>query len=1547
MAVPPARMSASSGCAPITITFIFSCAELPNTRSSKIVHNGNEEYLEQAQNAFRKAQSIAFTFARIDSMMQVMDKEEWLPLFYEVFKEGANYDLKKVEMLARQVNRFIKVKPDKIDDIKKTAINASLLVENVNQQISNYHLNETPERLNELHQNFQKMNGISGEFSASVYNLSDYITRAMGLIILLLVLFLVTAGTIIAVKISRSVSVPIMRLADNFKKIAKGNLNSSVKIDTKNEIGELSSAFSEIQVGIQNIIAYTKKVARGEYGIKLMPKSEEDELSIALNRMATRLEETKVKNQEEKWVQQGMSELDDQMRGNFQVSELSERIIRWLCNFLGTEIGAVYVFDEELEQLELTGAIGINTNEVKGILKPGEGLAGKAALENSLQIIDVDKKFHKIYSATGEVYPEKIYLLPMHYENQMQAVIELAAVNALTPLKTGFLQSVSVKISANLGAAVARYRRKELLDKSIEQAEELKAKEEEIKQELAENIRIKETLIREKALLDSMLKTLPDYVYFKDTESKFLRISESMVELFGVKSPEEIIGKTDFDFHPEKDAQKYFDEEQNVIRKGKGFVDELRKGIDEDGDELWTSVTKLPMYDETGKCIGTFGISKDVTAIKKLEIEIKIQNDQLQAKQTELKQIINELQSTQDELVWEKSLIDSLMNNLPDAVYFKDRESKFLKVSKSLASWFNMKNPDDLLGKTDFDFFTEEHAQPAFKAEQEIIKTKKPVVGIIEKDTLKDGKERYVSTTKMPLINEKGEVTGTFGISRDITKIKQLELDILERNEKLQTQQEELEAINDQLKQQQEELKARHEELKAQEEELRVANEELKSQEEELRVANEELAEQTQILSASEKSLHSQQEKLKVVNNELKLASQYKSEFLANMSHELRTPLNSLLILSKLLSENKKGNLNDDQLKSIKIIYKSGKDLLELINEILDLSKIEAGKMSYNFSHIHTDEIKTEILQNFKPVAENKGLTLAVNLSDDIPPVIFSDKQRLMQILKNLLSNALKFTSKGHVNIHFGQPSDEVKLSNSDLNSNNTFYIAVEDTGVGIPREKVTNIFEAFQQADGSISRKYGGTGLGLSISKQLIQALGGEIHVESTEGEGSKFTVYLPLDESLIGVGHKQPHETKNEINNTLQKPKPQENKEYEENQKRGELPVFIDDDRYFKTDQLLVLIIHNEKGKAQKLLDLCHKRNFNGIVASGINDGITLAAKFTPQAIIISDGLRDSRDLEKLKENKFTRQLPLHLVSRIEDSVLDNIEDLATPESESFKNISNNIENKFDDEYKQVLVVEDDPVTREAIHLLFEKKDLVLHEAKTGQQAYDMISTKPFDCVILDLGLPDFSGNELLRKLKEDGIPIPNVIIHTARELSGQELRELQKFSESIVIKGLKSDERLMDEVTLFLHQVASKAPKSQVAVPNISDEDTFKGKKVLVVDDDIRNVFAIAQILEEREIEVLEAENGAVALEMLKNNPGTNLVLMDIMMPVMDGYESMQKIRSNPETENIPIITLSAKAMKEDYQKAIDSGANDYISKPVDVQKLLSLLKIWLYK
>ncbi len=1376
----------------------------------KFEKSGNEAELQQGLEHLDKAISIASTFSKIDSIITALPREEWVVYLFDIYKEGVDNDISKVKLMGDLINMFSKFNPLMLHETQYAARDAARLGEQIKFQINDYVREPSPANYVRLQSDFEKVHVMTNNFASKIYSLSEYITRRLFLLILFIVLILGSIVTLISILISNSISHPINKLAENFKKVASGNLSSSVSINTKNEIGELSNAFLEIQLGLQNVIRYSKKVAQGDYSTKLNPKSDKDELTLALNKMAERLEQTKIRTDRENWLQKGINGLDDQMRGNFSVRDLSKRILIYLSNFLQVEIGAVYVFDEVLEHLEFTASLGINPELAEKIIQPGEGLIGRAAQLNKLQVIRTKDKYHRIFSATGEIYPEQIYLLPLVSDKRIQAVIELAPVNELSELKREFLELISERISVNLGASVARFRNNELLDKTLEQATVLKARDEELSKKLEENKIIQERLSRETALLNSMLKTLPDYVYFKDVNSKFIRISESMVDLFEAKSSDEIIGKSDFDFHPKKDAQRYFNEEMEIINKGRGFIDEVRQGIDEDGQDLWTSVTKLPMYDENGNCIGTFGISKDVTNIKKLEIEV------------------------------------------------------------------------------------------------------------------------------------------------------------MERNEKLKAQQEELKTINDQLKLQQEELKTTNEELKAQEEELKVANEELAEQtkiltdnekhlhiqQEELQVTNEELEAKTSQLEMQKKEILEKNENLLKIQNELKQkareleqASRYKSEFLANMSHELRTPLNSLLILSKLLGSNKKGNLTDEQVKSINIIYKSGNDLLNLINEILDLSKIEAGKMTYDFGEVKTEEIATEISHSFIPVAENKGLKLEINQSKKFPKVIFTDRQRLLQIIKNLLSNAFKFTNSGSIKVNFGLPDESVRLLNSALNSKNTCFISVQDSGVGIPKSKTEAIFEAFQQADGSISRRFGGTGLGLSISKQLAFVLGGEIHVASTEGVGSVFTIYLPLEKEMTGKFN-QPEKGINTA--AIAAPAVKADNETIVQQEIAEetVPFFIEDDRNSILQQLLVLIIHNEKEKAEKLMDLCHKRNFNAVAASTIRDGIKLAEKYLPQAIIISAELNESTELQHLKENKSTQRLPVHLVSRIEDSALEIIEELKTPETEDFQNISKNIEKKLSKEFKQVLVVEDDLATRKAIQMLFENKDIIIHEVKNGQQAYDIISTKPFDCIILDLGLPDFTGNELLKKLNKNNITIPNVIIHTARELDTKELRELHKYSDSIVIKGIKSDERLMDEVTLFLHQVENTLPKTRTIKTGFNGAG-FKGKKVLVVDDDIRNVFALAQILEDREIEVLEAENGEVAVETLKNNPDTDLVLMDIMMPVMNGYEAMSIIRETPKINEIPIITLTAKAMKEDYQKAIDCGANDYISKPVDVDKLLSLLKIWLFK
>jgi len=782
--------------------------------------------------------------------------------------------------------------------------------------------------------------------------------------------------------------------------------------------------------------------------------------------------------------------------------------------------------------------------------------------------------------------------------------------------------------------------------------------------------------------------------------------------------------------------------------------------------------------------------------------------------------------------------------------------------------------------------------------------------------------------------------------------------------EKMQTLLEETQQQAEELQAQQEELRVNNEELETQTTALRESEQKLQAQQEELRQTNEELEGQTRTLEQQQKSLQDKNFELEQARelveekaNELELSSKYKSEFLSNMSHELRTPLNSLLILSRLLYENKDGNLTDKQIEYSRTVHAAGTELLELINEVLDLSKIEAGKMVLNTEEMNLKGFASYVGQHFLHIAEEKGLYLKIELTEDLPSSICTDRQRVEQIVKNLLSNAMKFTTSGGITIQIDHPTAGIDLSRSTLNPQQAIAISVSDTGVGIPEEKQRVIFEAFQQADGTTSRKYGGTGLGLSITRELARLLGGEIQLRSKEGEGTTFTLYLPeiLTEtrSIDQIANPQ-SESIRDTNGPLTVEEPPGFRV-----RPSEGIEAIRDDRHEETSPTdkFLLIIEDDPKFAKILFDLAREKGFKGLIAGDGAAGLQLADQYSPVAIILDIGLPGMDGwavMEKLKHNPGTRHIPVHFISAqdtpLEAMKMGAIGYLTKPVTPEILNDAfNKIEETISQTIKKLLVVEDDDTMRVSMLELLSGGNVDITPAATGQEAYNLLQSERFDCMVLDLGLSDISGFELLEKIKAEAtmFHLP-IIVYTGKDLTKEEEMKLKQHAESIIIKGVKSPERLLDEVTLFLHRIESDLPEAQQKKLRMlhDKEIVLTDKTILMVDDDIRNVFALASVLEEKGMTIMIGENGKEALELLNNNPGIELVLMDIMMPEMDGYEATREIRKQPKFSKLPIIALTAKAMKGDRQRCIDAGANDYLSKPIDIDKLLSLLRVWLY-
>jgi CheY-like chemotaxis protein/CHASE3 domain sensor protein len=779
---------------------------------------------------------------------------------------------------------------------------------------------------------------------------------------------------------------------------------------------------------------------------------------------------------------------------------------------------------------------------------------------------------------------------------------------------------------------------------------------------------------------------------------------------------------------------------------------------------------------------------------------------------------------------------------------------------------------------------------------------------------------RTLHDEDIELLNRISESLGVaIRASRDRTRLEELLEETQRQGEELQTQQEELRVSN--------------EELEVQSRSLKESQAQLESQQAELEQTNSQLEEQAQLLEHQKDELSKAQDVLTDRAAELERANQYKSEFLANMSHELRTPLNSSLILAKILADNRNGNLTAEQIKYAQTISSAGNDLLAIINDILDLSKIEAGKVELAPESVPVGRILDDLARTFQPVAQNKSLGFRIEQATGAHAQIETDPQRVGQILKNLISNALKFTEAGEVSVRVFP------------GANKTLCFDVKDTGIGISEHQREIIFDAFRQADGSTHRKYGGTGLGLTISRDLARLLGGDISVMSTPGEGSTFTLTLPLTYQAPAAAPVSPRAPAPAV---AARPVP----------KQPVQRVVEDDADRIQADARLILIVEDDPPFATILRDLAHELGFQCIVTHTANDALAAVATYRPKAILLDMNLPDYSGLgvlDQLKRNPQMRHIPVHVVSVADYSqealAMGAVGYAMKPVNrDQLAEALQKLEAKFSPGVRNVLVVEDDERQRESIRQLLQNEDVKITAVRTAADALARLRQTTFDCMVMDLNLPDFSGYELLQKMAEaEDVAFPPVIVYTGRSLTTDEEQRLRRFSKSIIIKDARSPERLLDEVTLFLHQVESKLPVERQRMLQVArDRDAaLDGRRILVVEDDVRNIFALSSLLEPKGAAIEIARNGREAIESLTRNSNVDLVLMDIMMPEMDGLTAMREIRKRPEWKKLPIIALTAKAMRDDQEKCLAAGANDYIAKPLDVEKLMSLVRVWMPK
>jgi len=1094
------------------------------------------------------------------------------------------------------------------------------------------------------------------EYAGNVKEMSNTLISSLSVVLLILLFITIAITFSVSRLLVKYISVPILNIVTNLKKMALGDISGISEYISEDEIGQLSDSYREMQIILIEQVEQAKRVAKGDFENALTPRSDKDELTIALNEMTASLKKTKVKNDRDRWIKSSQNELNMEIQGDIDLTSVGSKISGMVSRQLNALTSALFVFNDK-DKIEFIGGYAVNSEQAKSrFFKPGEGLIGQVVLDRKARIIEnVPDNYLDIYSGLGKQKPGFLMIVPCIYNNVVEGVLELGSLKPFDEISSDYINLISESIAIAIQS------------------------------------------------------------------------------------------------------------------------------------------------------------SKNRTALQEL-------------------------------LAKQKKLM-----------------------------------------------------------------------------------------------------------------------------EELQVQQEELRQSNEELQVQQEELRQSNEELEAQTRELEESKSHLQVQQEELKITNEELSEHTRAIENQRESLRKKNDELEKARQdienkarELEQVSTYKSEFLANMSHELRTPLNSILVLSQILAQNKTLNLNEKQIKSAETIKSSGENLLVLINEILDLAKIESGKVDLHSEPIEITSLLDDLKETFVPIAEEKGLKLEMSVSENLPKDIHNDSLRLGQILRNLIANGIKFTEKGSILVKVSRPLNTKLLQHKFQNRTDLVGFYVVDSGIGIHKDKQKEIFDAFRQADGTTSRKFGGTGLGLAISRNFARMMGGDILLDSNPGKGSSFLLLIPENitsevkpflTSFYEAPVEEPRIAKQEYVRFAEPA--QDHDSYV-----GTEDYSVDDDRKnIKKGDTFLLIIEDDVSFAQIIYDLAHEKNFKCMIAPNGETGLHYADYYNPSAIILDIGLPGIDGWEvmkRLQENPHTRHIPVHFMSGADKSLealkKGAIGFLKKPVTvDEINEAFDKIEGLISKPLKKLLVVEDDEAMRLSINELIGEENIKIVSASRGREALEILKNETFDAMILDLGLEDMTGYDLLQKIgKRNNAHKMPVIIYTGKELTREEEEKLQSYSDRIIIKGIKSPERLLAETTLFLHQVEANLPiEKQKMLRNLHPrEDVMKDKSILIVDDDMRNVFALTSLLEDLGLKILVGKNGRDGIDKLETN-NVDLILMDIMMPEMNGYEAMEMIRKDQKFRKLPIIALTAKAMPGDREKCIRAGATDYLTKPIDSEKLVSMLRVWLYK